>query len=134
MKRKRISFFTFLLVVLFSLCGFSCKEEKVDPVVIDLNGRTVAANATLLDVMEELQAEGSLTLTIENGMITGLNGVKNSVIAKSYWMLYTTDEENSNTAWGTYTYEGQVLASSTYGAEELLAKENELYVWVYTKV
>ncbi len=133
MKRKIAIFLQALLILTLSLCFFSCKKEEktVQPVVIDLQGVTVAENTTLLDVMEEKKAAGEFTYELVGGMITSINGVENSTLEKFAWMLYTSDAELSNTAWGTYVYEEKTLGSATYGAGDLLVKTGEIYVWVY---
>ncbi len=122
---------TIFLTILCSFCLFACKEKEVAPVVIDLNEVTVEENAVLLDVMEDLQSRGELTFAIENGMVVAINGTKNATNA--YWMLYTSDTDNANDAWGTYEYEGESLGSAVVGAATLEVKTGELYVWVYTK-
>ncbi len=126
---KRI--FGIFLAIFCSFCLFACKEKEVAPVVIDANGMTVEENAVLLDVMEALQAKGELTFDVENGMVVEINGTRNST--KQYWMLYTSDEDNASTEWGSYEYEGETLGSAIRGAGELEVKTGEVYVWVYTE-
>jgi hypothetical protein len=46
-------------------------------------------------------------------------------------MIYTTDEDNSNTAWGLVEYNGKTYGSAMYGAEELKVKQGESYIWLY---
>ncbi len=130
MKRKCISFLTFLFVLIMSFCLCSCKQE-VEPVVIDLTGTTVEENATLLSVMKEKQSEGAFTFIVENGMITEINGTKNAINYNPCWMLYTSDAAFSSAEYGSYEYEGALLGSAILGAGELLVKTGEIYVWVY---
>lgn len=127
MKNRCLAWFMSLLsfcVVSFSLTA--CKKE-VDPVIITVEHAT--ENQTLLSYMETLQEDGVLTFEIQNGMITKINGTSN--FGSSYWMLYTTDNENANTQLGSYTYNEQVLGSALYGAETLTVKNGETYVWSY---
>lgn len=125
MKRKIPAVFLLLLTVVFSaVCLFSCKEKDAKPVVITVE-EPVATGTTLVEYMD-LQG---IDYEISDGMITELDGTKNST--KSFWMLYTTDEANANTAWGTYEYNGATLGSAVLGAGELLVAQGETYVWVY---
>lgn len=134
MKRKWLAFFSALFVFVLAFCFVGCGEneepksgnEPVEPVVITA-GDMVVNGATLLDIME---AEG-LSFELSDGMVVSINGVANDADYDPCWMLYTSDEENSSTAWGSYEYEGQTLGSASYGAGELLVKPNEVYVWVY---
>ena len=135
MKRKITSLLTALLLVVFSLFFVSCKDKnEVKPVAIDLTGVTVQEGTTLLDVMNSMREEGELTFQISDGMISAINGTKNSVTYNPCWMLYTSDDDPtvSNSAWGTYEYKGQTFASAAVGAESLFVKTGEVYLWVYT--
>ena len=111
----------------------ACKDDEVKPVAIDLTNVAVAEGTTLLDVMEDLKEEGTLTFEVANGMITSINGKANSATYNPCWMLYTSDDDPavSNSAWGTYEYEGKTLASAALGADSLPVKSGEIYVWVY---
>lgn len=134
MKRKITVFFTMLTVavtLVFAAFSFTaCNEKKdVEPVVIYMETTPVSRGQSLLDVMTTLEEDGELSFTEENGMIVKLNGTKNE--GSSYWMLYTSDAEYANTAWGTYEYEGQTYGSATLGATELPFKVKETYIWVY---
>ena len=129
MQRKIISFFTLLLTVFLSATVFfSCKEDTVEPVVIK-TGETVTEDTTLLAYMTELENAGELDFELKDGMVTELNGKANT--ANSFWMLYTSDTANANTAWGSYEYEGQTLGSATLGAETLIIAKSTVYIWVY---
>ena len=129
MKSKINFFFTCLLAVLFTAIGLvSCKDEGTFPVVIRVE-EPVSAQTTLLDYMQGLQEEGELTFSVENGLVTTLNGRKNA--GNSYWMLYTSDSANANEQWGVYEHEGQQLGSALFGAETLIIAQGEVYVWVY---
>ena len=121
-----------LLCIVTALFFVSCKDE-VEPVVIDLTGATVEEGTTLLDVMEDIKEDGALTFEVTNGMVTSINGTANAPTYNPCWMLYTSDDDPavSNSAWGTYEYEGQTLASAALGADALMVKEGEIYVWVY---
>lgn len=133
MKRKITSVFIALLLVVMAVFFVSCKDSEVLPVAIDLTNATVEEGTTLLDIMEDLKEEKSLTFEIVNGMITSINGTANSITYNPCWMLYTSDDDPtiSNSAWGTYEYKGQTLASAALGADSLPVKAGEIYVWVY---
>ena len=89
------------------------------------------AEMTLMDYMTVLKDKGELDFEISNGMITSINGVANPADYSSCWMLYTSDADNSNVAWGTVEYEGQEYGSAISGAETLKIKADQLYIWVY---
>ena len=133
---KRLSkFFVGVLLtataVFAALFFYSCGKsaDGVEPVVIVADES--AGGKTLLAVMEEMEAAGELSYKVKDGMIVGINGTENDIDYDPCWMLYTSDAENSSTAWGEYDYEGQILGSANYGAESLLVKAGEIYVWVY---
>ena len=138
--KKYISFFLVLTVLVCSALFASCaKKETVsvkgtdDIVVIYVKAGDISDDGalSLLDYMNRLKDRGELTFTIDNGMITSVNGIKN---ADKYWMLYTSDPDNSNPAWGTVEYEGKEYASASLGAKELMLKPDNLYIWVYKAV
>ncbi len=127
MKRLR-KILTSVLLALVATFLLSCGEKKqVKPVAITCE--SAKEGDTLLTLMDKLVEDGSLTYKMSDGMIVSLNGTANGM--NSYWMLYASDEENSNADWGTYSYEGQTLGSATLGASELPVAAGEVYVWVY---
>ena len=93
-----------------------------------MDGKT---DLLLIDYMNTLSGTGELVCTIEDGMITSINGIANAADYSSCWMLYTSDEENANTAWGQIEYNGMVYGSAISGAETLKIKADQLYIWVY---
>ena len=138
--RKYTSLFLAFLVIAVSLLLVSCTQkepvsvkESADSVVISVKNGDISDKGalSLLDYMNRLKDRGELTFTIDNGMITSVNGIKN---ADKYWMLYTSDAENSNPAWGTVEYEGKEYSSASLGAKELMLKPDTLYIWVYKAV
>ncbi|MBQ2769296.1 MAG: hypothetical protein IJF44_04930 [Clostridia bacterium] len=132
--------YLFLVSVLFTLvaafCFASCGEEakavetEIQPVIIKVED-VVTSQTTLLDVMEEMQKSGEISFAVADGMVVEINGVKNDADYDPCWMLYTSDTENSSTAWGSYEYGGETLGSANYGAGELPIKSGCVYVWVY---
>lgn len=93
-----------------------------------LNGET---DMTLMDYMEELKNKDELEFAVSDGMITSINGIDNPADYSSCWMLYTSDEENANKAWGTVEYDGNEYGSAISGAETLKIKADQLYIWVF---
>lgn len=93
-----------------------------------LDGKT---DMLLIDYMNELQQKGEMECTIKDGMITSINGIENPADFSSCWMLYTSDEENANSAWGTVEYNGKQYSSAISGAEVLKIKPDQLYIWVF---
>ena len=85
----------------------------------------------LIEYMETLKEKGELEFEISNGMILSINGIDNPADYSSCWMLYTSDPENSNTAWGTVEYNGKQYGSAVSGAEALEIKPDQLYIWVF---
>lgn len=126
---KKLSMFFALLLCMVTLCfaGVGCQKGEAEDVVITVEN--ASQNQTLLSYMQTLQDSGELSFTINDGFITKINGTANTV--SSFWMLYTTDAEHSNTSWGTYEYNGETLGSADLGADELIVKNGEIYVWTY---
>lgn len=93
-----------------------------------LEGKT---DMSLIDYMAKLKEKGEVEFAISDGMITSINGVANPADYSSCWMLYTSDEENANKAWGVVEYKGNEYGSAVSGAETLVIKPDQLYIWVY---
>ena len=130
MKRKFGSLVSLVLAALALLALAGCHTSFVTADVdVVIRATAEQDGMTLLAVMEELQEEGELSFTVSDGMITELNGTKQT--PSSYWMLYTSDRENANEQWGTCEYEGEVLGSATLGAGELSVKAGCVYLWSF---
>ena len=143
----------FLLLIMVITCAVllpGCQPDKVvietpeadpetnlviteDHVIIKITQEALdgATEMTLMDYMDTLKGKGELEFSITDGMITSINGVDNSADYSSCWMLYTSDEDNANKAWGTVEYEGKEYGSALSGAETLKIKADQLYIWVY---
>lgn len=141
MKKTTMRVFCLLLVLMMtcSLLLTGCKKEPVvikdsdtyiviKPTKESMDGKT---DMLLIEYMNQLAQQGELECTIADGMITSINGIENPADFSSCWMLYTSDAENSNTAWGTVEYEGVEYGSAVSGAEVLKIKEGQLYIWVF---
>ena len=108
-------------------------KESDTCIVLKVTEEAIGSNTdmVLIDYMDTLVKEGKLTCTIENGMVTSINGIDNPADFSSCWMLYTSDADNSNAAWGTVEFEGKQYGSAISGAETLKVKPGQLYIWVY---
>lgn len=124
---KKLAYFLVCIVLACTfLCG--CGAERKTVV---LTPQEEFAGKTLSEFMTSEKDAGRLDFTIENSMVTSVNGVKNTT--NTFWMLYTDDADNSNSAWGTIEYDGKTYASATLGATELIIAKDCTYIWVYTK-
>lgn len=137
--KKLISFLLAVTLLAGVLMLSGCKKE---PLVIKDSDTYIVIKTTqeamdgktdllLIDYMKTLKEKGELEFEIENGMITSINGIDNPADFSSCWMLYTSDEELSNVAWGTVEYQGKEYASAVSGAEALKIKPDQLYIWVF---
>lgn len=154
MKRKTVSIVSLLLALFFSLFAFACGQpnELSNGQSNELsNGqsKTVVSVATmqeklialyceerdgddmLITAMDDLKVAGKLQFEIVGGMVSSIGGLENAADYSACWMLYTTDEELSNSEWGVVEYNGQCLGSAIVGAESLPLKAGEYYVWSY---
>ena len=138
---KRIKVFL-VSCIFFVLCAFgfsACKKGgEVTCTLLSVTDTQVVirvdetdGKAVLLNAMEKLQSKGELTFTVSGGMVTAINGVENDTTNYIYWMLYTSDSEMSNAAWGTVEYDGQTLGSAALGAEDLIVAKDAIYIWKY---
>ena len=136
-KTKRLV--SILLAALLLLSMTACHKE---PLVIKDSETCIVVKTTqeaigdnqdmvLIDYMQTLKEKGELEFAVENGMILSINGIDNPADYSSCWMLYTSDAENANTAWGTVEYEGKEYGSAVSGAEVLKIKPDQLYIWVF---
>ena len=137
---KRIVCALLLVTILAGMLSLSgCKSE---PLVIKESDTCIVLKVTkevlggstdmvLIDYMDGLVKSGKMTCTIQDGMVTSINGIDNPADFSSCWMLYTSDEENANAAWGTVDFEGKQYGSAISGAETLKIKPGQLYIWVF---
>ena len=130
------------LAVLLLVCTVLLTGCKSEPLVIKDSDTCIVIKPTaesmgdstdmvLIDYMNKLIEEEKLTCTISNGMVTSLNGIENPADFSSCWMLYTSDADNANAAWGTVEYDGNQYGSAISGAETLKIKPGQLYIWVF---
>ena len=128
--KKFLTLAAALFTVLVCCFVAACGSEQPDPLVINASDASFSfEDKTLKDYMDFLQDKGEFSYSVSDGMVTSINGTSNTT--KSYWMLYTSDSENSNREWGTFEYEGTVYGSATLGLESLPLKEGCIYIWTY---
>ena len=152
---KRVKSFLLLLIVFLSIMFAGCVQFGPDPDPADVRYRienvsnhrviiyidnvedvnpTYGVQWMLADVMEDAKVCGNgLTFETSGGMITSINGVANPADFSYCWMLYTSDEEMANNAWGTIVVNDKTLGSAIVGAESLPVIEGAMYVWEYVK-
>ena len=136
---KRLSCLLLVLMLACTVLLTGCQEEPLvikdsdTYIVIKTTEKTLEGKEEmfLIDYMNELSQKGELSCTIADGMITSINGIANAADYSSCWMLYTSDVENANSAWGTVEYQGVEYASAISGAEVLKLKADQMYIWVY---
>ena len=129
---------TALLVATICFFAISCvkptvvkSDENTVAITADSKYFAIAEDTTLIDYMNKLKADGLLDFTIADGMITAIGGKQNPADFSSCWMLYTSDSELSNSAWGILEVDGEVYASAICGATDLIIKEGEVYLWAF---
>lgn len=118
-------------VLTLTACGNEPLVIKDSDTCIVIRVPENAEEMLLIDYMETLREQDELTFTVQNGMISSINGIDNPADFSSCWMLYTSDAELSNAAWGTVEYDGVEYGSAVVGAEALPVKPGELYIWVF---
>lgn len=137
---KRIKSILLILTLCMTLSMVAClpnnslvvfDSDECIAITVSEDQMPITSSSTLLDYMQVLKNSERLNFEIADGMITSINGIKNADDWSSCWMLYTSDADNANTAWGTVEYNGKVYGSAIYGAETLKIKEGCLYIWVY---
>ena len=133
--KKLLSLALAVMVLVGMMLLTACRTE---PLVIKDSDTYIVIKTTgekddlyLIDYMEKLKEKGQLEFSVSDGMITSINGIDNPADFSSCWMLYTSDEESANAAWGTVEYEGKQYGSAISGAEQLKIKPDQLDIWVF---
>lgn len=125
-----IAFFAVFACLFISACDKNPVKADENTVFITAEDKSFDfEDKTLIDFMNHLQDNGKLTFEVSEGMVTMVNGKYQT--ANSYWMLYTSDADNSNEAWGTFEHEDKIYGSAMFGVEELPIKEGCVYVLAY---
>ena len=143
MKNKMQKILSLMLVLVILSCTLMLSGcQKPEPLVIKDSDTYIVIKTTqeamgdkkdmlLIDYMEILKQKGELEFAVKDGMIVSVNGIDNPADFSSCWMLYTSDPENSNSAWGTVEYNKVEYGSAVSGAEALKIKPDHIYIWVY---
>lgn len=130
--KKLLTRIAFVLALIPMFLSFACYStlrvivESDTYVVINVIDE-VEEETTLAEYMISLNND---IFTIQDGMVTSINGIENAPDWSSCWMIYTTDKENSNPAWSV-EYDGKTYASALFGAENLIVKKGVSYIWYY---
>ena len=111
--------------------SFSCTLESATETLIVVKVEKTVGEETLADALALLQENGALTYKIENGMLSSLNGKTNAADFSSCWMVYSSDKEFTDTAWGTVSYKDMRLGSTIVGVEVLPLTDGEYYAFSY---
>lgn len=135
---KRLYALIFSLLAIVVVGSLLLLTRKAEPLVIYESDTTIVIkcekaedDATLIDYMAKLRDKGKIEFTAENGMITSINGIENPKDFSYCWMLYTSDADMANSAWGTVLYNEVEYGSAILGADKLEIKADNLYIWVY---
>ena len=134
MKLKKLLSLALLLCLLSTL--FVGCLGKTEPVVIKDSDTFIVITAdkdapSLLEYMNSLKDKGELDFTIENGMLTSVNGIANPADFSSCWMVYTSYADYASEMFGTVEYGGKVYGSAVVGSETLPVKAGEIYIWFF---
>lgn len=123
-----------ILAACVLLCGCSVKqitvlqEDEFVVLIFDsgFNGKSLS------EAMQDAKENEQIDYTVDKGMVISINGINN--VGNKYWMLYTDDEEFSDTAWGEISYQDKIYGSATKGVSDLAVKDGKTYIWVYTEL
>jgi len=137
--KKSLSILLAVMILAGMMLLTGCRSEKLvikdsDTYIVIKTTQEAMGEETdmlLIEYMGILKDKGELEFEIANGMITSINGIDNPADYSSCWMLYTSDEELSNSGWGIVEYEGKQYGSAISGAETLKIKPDQLYIWVF---
>ena len=138
MKRKMA---VFLLTLLCLLLGGACNQATAKAAVLAAEEERIVISidethgeVTLVQVLNNLQADGKITFEISNGMITSINGKQNrteSANSGYSWMIYTSNTQLSYAEYGSKTYGDVVCYSAAFGADGLKVAQGETVILSY---
>lgn len=138
----------FVCGAMFSACAQDASIGEAKAKVVASDAKQVVIEVTegdtsksLYDALTVFQGEEKLTFSgseSEFGFyITSVNGVE--ATDDHYWAVYTTlgtldGTSYSDAQWGTWEYEGNTLASASYGVSGLPLVTGEYYALVWTAI
>ena len=147
LKRKIYPLFTLILaIVCCTVCLTACNtgddesngEGKTVGRIVESTGERVVifveeanGETTLFEVMEALSEGGDFTYELSGTMVNTINGKENASDFSACWMLYTSDSEMGNSAWGTCEYQGLTCPSAIVGGDALTVCAGAYYIWDY---
>jgi len=137
MKKKLISLGIILCALCcadLSACTFNSYTINYDPttLVISVGSAGSYEGESFLSYMAFLQKGDKLTFTYAEGEVTSINDVANT--DSSMWLLYTSDEDNSDSSKGQLAYRGNTYNMSTLGVSEVIVRNNTTYAFGYVNV
>lgn len=110
-------------------------QMKETEIIIPLDSKVMSdiEGKHLIDYLNALQEKEFLTYDAPSGFIVTMNDRTADATQGEYWFIYTNDEENSNTDWGTYEVDGVTYGSAKFGIKDMPLKEGKTYVFVISK-
>ena len=146
MKRKMITFFTFLFscMLLASCAMFAPKSGEIKSAQVLEKSQTLVViqvgkcgeGATVFDAMVWLKDKGELEFISEDSAygqsLLSLNGVENPADWSSYWQFYVCDEAQGNPD-STFDYNGKTCYYANKGISGITVQENGIYLWEFAK-
>ncbi len=135
-KFKNLSVATLIVVVMlcaFAACDYNAVKTTEDVVAVTVSDKVMSLDGkNLVDYLDELVKKGDFSYSASNGMVTTVNGKTADYAAdKTSWMIYTSDEDLGNAAWGTYEFEGKTYYSATLGIGDYPLSEGTVILFVF---
>lgn len=123
-----------VLVAAFAACnGYNAVKSTEDVVAVTVSGKVMDLDGkNLVDYLNKLQSDDKFSYSADNGYVTTVNG-KTADYQKdrTSWMMYTSDKEMGNEAWGTYEFEGQTYYSAIVGINDYPLAEGTVILFVF---
>lgn len=146
LNKRIFSLITSLVLAIALVFSFTACGNDSEPLVVKDSDTCIVITAsndqmaltektTLLEYMNSLKESGKIEFTTSGSgdmiMVASIYDKENAADWSECWMLYTSDADNANSAWGTVEYNGNVYGSAVLGAATLKVKEGCLYIWVF---
>ena len=145
MKKLSVALMAVVLSLAMLFC-FACDkpadDSKKTATLVISNGTEIVKTVTddtnaanVADWMIEMNGEQKIAVTYTDsayGMnISTLQGIEVNG-SSTYFAFYADDEENTNDAWGSYTYNNKTYYSCAFGQSDMPLKDGCTYLLVYT--
>lgn len=125
-----------ILTAAFAACnGYNAVKETEDVVAITVSSKVMSLEGkNLVDYLNKLQSDDKISYEASDGYINTVNG-KTADYAKdkTSWMIYTSDEEMGNAAWGTYEFEGKTYYSAVVGINDYPLVEGTVILFAFCR-